>query len=118
MTVVRFRVPLEDPEEAEEVAALLEARLGGLEAVDEVQAEPEEPQAIGEIVMVVAGAVAVTRGGRDIVASLRQTVDELKALVESWRGLKRTILVEVADDEVDVREVGERELETIAEEST
>lgn len=114
MTVVRFRVQLDDSGGAEEVAAAIEDRLGQLEAVDEVQAAPARPQVVGEIVLAVTAAVAITRGGRDLIVALRETIDELKGLVEDWRGLKRTLLVEVADDEVDVRAVGDEELEALA----
>jgi hypothetical protein len=114
MTVVRFQVRLEDEAQAEEVASELEQRLGALAAVEEVQAEPAEPQVVGEIAIVVAGAVALTRGGRDIVAGVRETIDELTRLVESWRQLKRTVLVEVDGEQKDVRELGDEEIERLA----
>ena len=114
MTVVRFQVRLEDEAQADEVASELEQRLGALAAVEEVQAEPAEPQVIGEIAIVVAGAVALTRGGRDIVAGVRETVDELRRLVESWRELKRTLFVEVDGEQKDVRDITDEELERLA----
>jgi hypothetical protein len=114
MTVVRFQVRLEDEAQAEEVASELEQRLGALAAVEEVQAEPAEPQVVGEIAIVVAGAVALTRGGRDIVAGVRETIDELTRLVESWRRLKRTVFVEVDGRQRDVRELGDEEIERLA----
>jgi hypothetical protein len=114
VTVVRFQVRLEDEAQADAVASELEQRLGVLAAVEEVQAEPAEPQVIGEIAIVVAGAVALTRGGRDIVAGVRETIDELTRLVESWRRLKRTVFVEVDGAQKDVRELGDEDLERLA----
>jgi hypothetical protein len=113
MTVMRFRVQVADEAQAEEVAAALEQRLARLDAVEEVQAAPERTQAIGEIVLVVTGAAAIARGGLDVVTCLRQAVNELRGLVEDLRGPERA-LVEVGDDEVDVRDVGDAELEAIA----
>lgn len=43
-----------------------------------------------------------------------ETSDELERIVESWRGLERTLLVEVTDEEVGVRQVGERESDALA----
>jgi hypothetical protein len=114
MTVVRFRVKLEDAADAAGVAGAIEERLGRLEAVDEVRAAPERPQAIGEIVIAVTAAAAITRGGRDVVVALRETIAELRGLVEEWRGFRRTLLVEVDGRELDVRQVGEPELAAIA----
>ena len=114
MTVVRFQVRLENEADAENVASELEQRLGALGAVEEVQAEPAEPQVIGEIAIVIAGAVALTRGGRDIVAGVRETIDELTRLVESWREFKRTLFVEVDGEQIDVHDVGDEELERLA----
>jgi hypothetical protein len=107
MTVVRFRVRLEDEADADEVAALLEHRLGRLAAVEEVQAEVAQPQAIGEVVIVVAGAVAITPDRRGAERSR-----------EGWRDLKRTLSVELDGAHVDVRDVGDDELERLAADST
>jgi hypothetical protein len=114
MTVVYFHVQLGDQAEAEDVARELEQRLGALDAVESVHAEPSEPQVLAEIATMVAAAVVITRGGRDIVMSVRETVDELRHLVESWRKLRRTIFIEVDGKELDVRDVGDEEIERLA----
>ena len=114
MTVVRFQVLLEDEAPAAEVATELEQRLGRLDDVEEVQVEPSQLQSVEAIVVTVAGAVALTRGGRDIVIALRETIDELTRLVESGRRFVRALLVEIDGQQVDVREVGDEELERLA----
>jgi hypothetical protein len=114
MTVVRLRVRLEDEAEAEAVAAQIEERLAPLEGVDEVSAAPERPQGMADVLMAVTAAVAITRGGRDAIVYVRQALNELRGLVDDWRGSGRTVLVEVEDEEVDVRDVGEREVAAIA----
>ena len=114
MTVVRFRVRLEDEAEAAAVAAQIEERLAPLEGVEEVSAAPERPQGMGDVLMAVTAAVAITRGGRDAIVYVRQALAELRGLVDDWRGSGRTVLVEVEDDELDVRDVGESEVAAIA----
>ena len=114
MTVVRFRVRLEDEAEAQAVAAELEERLARVEGVDEVSAAPERPQGMGDVLMAVTAAVAITRGGRDAIVYVRQALNELRGIVDDWRGSGREALVEVEDEEVDVRAIGEREVAAIA----
>jgi hypothetical protein len=114
MTVVRFRVRLEDEAEAEAVAAQIEQRLGPLEGVDKLSAAPERPQGMAEVLMTVTAAAAITRGGRDTIVYVREALAELRGLADDWRGSGRTVLVEVEDDEVDVRDVGDDEVAAIA----
>ena len=114
MTVVRVRVRLEHEAEAQVVAAELEQRLAALDGVDEVSAAPERPQGMGDVLMAVTAAVAITRGGRDAIVYVREALNELRGIVDDWRGSGRTVLVEVEDDEVDVREIGEPEVAAIA----
>lgn len=118
MDPVMFRVELEDPAQADAVAQLVEQRLGGLDAIDAVQAEPEELRGLATAVTVVAAAVGFARsrgvGGRkQLVAQARRFIEELEALVDDHPGISRVVIA-VGAEEIDLAEVSDEQIAEIA----
>ncbi|GAA4699084.1 hypothetical protein [Phytohabitans rumicis] len=113
MNVVRFHIELADPGQADAVAAAVRERLGQLDGVDRVQAAPTETRDLATVIAVVAAAVAFTRSGGDLVASLRHLVQELQGLVTDLRGLKRVVL-NVDGEEVDIDQMDDEQLAALA----
>lgn len=113
MNVVRFRVEVDSGDRVDAVAGEVEERLIVLDPVGEVQAAPEEPRDIGQIVTAVAGAVAIAKGGTALVAQLRELVAGLKKLVGEIDGLRR-VVIEVGSREVEVGEIGDEDIAELA----
>lgn len=113
MNPVMFRLELEDPERAEEIAALVEQRFAALEDIDQVQAEPEELRDLATAVTVVAAAVMFAKGGTELVVQARRFIEELKGLLGDIPGLGRAVVV-VGAEEVDIDEVSDAQVAEIA----
>lgn len=112
MNPVMFRLQLDDPAEADAVARLVEERLGALDVIAAVQAEPEELPDLATAVTVVAAAVSFTEGGTGLVSKARRFIDELKRLVRDHPGLGRTVIV-IGAEEVDLDEVSDEQVAEI-----
>lgn len=112
MNTVRFRMELDEPAQAEQLARLVEQRLAQLEPVAQVQAAPEQPRDLGTVVSAIAGAVAIAKGGTMLIGHLRELVAELKGLVEELDGLRR-VVIEVGSREVELGALGDQEFDEI-----
>lgn len=114
MNPVMFRLELDDPARAQEVAELVEARLGALQVVELAQAEPEELGNLAPSVTGVAAAVVLTTASTERVAHVRRFIDELTVLVGSLRGVRRAVVV-VGAEEVELDQLSDKQLAEIVE---
>lgn len=102
MNVTKLRFELEDPAEAPEIAALVEQRLSQLQQVERVQAEPVETRdPFATALTVIAVAVALSKGGADLLEQVRRILAELRGIVEESHGIARA-LVRVDDEDVEL----------------
>jgi hypothetical protein len=78
-----------DGADLDEAAEQIEARLGGLEGVADVEAMPTDMRLTGaEVVAAIAVTAMVVRSGRDVIAEIRKLVVEAKGLLGDLRDLK------------------------------
>lgn len=114
MNPVMFRLELDDPDRAGQVAELVERRLRELDDVEQAQAEPEELHDLAATVTVVAAAVSLTPGGSELVAQARRFIEELKGLLSDIHGLGRAVVV-VGAEEVELDDLTDQQLAEVVE---
>lgn len=97
----------------EEAAQKIEARLRGLEAVDDVEAMPTDMRLTGaEVVAAVAVTAMVVRSGRDVVAEIRKLVTEVKGLLGDLRDLKN-VYVDIGKNRVPIDKLNAQGLQEL-----
>jgi uncharacterized protein (DUF342 family) len=103
-------------EQTEQLAKRIEERLGQMEAVEEVSAEPEGPQRLTglEVVAAIGVVVMIARSSRELLEELHKWIPTVKNLVQDFKELK-DVFFEVGKERVSVKQLTEEHLEQLAE---
>ena len=110
MPEINLLFEFKDRKNLDDAARQIEARLGALDAVDDVEAMPTDMRITGaEVAAAIAVTAVVVRSGRDAVAEVRKLVTELKGLLADLRDLKNVYL-DIGKKRVPVDKLDEKEL--------
>jgi hypothetical protein len=114
MSEIVFHFELEDGVAPTAMAPVLEERLAGLDGVEEAETAPEEQRMdVVEAAALVAGVVALARGGADLLAAVRAIIREVRGIVEELGGVRKAF-VEIDGERVDVAELDDARLQQLA----
>jgi hypothetical protein len=117
MSEINMVFELADQKEANQLAHLLQERIGRMEMVEEVEAVPETAEHARLTGLEIAAAIGVTvlivRSSRELIEEVRKLVKEVKALMAETQGLKNAF-VEVGAKRVPIDDLREDQLEQLA----
>lgn len=113
MDVVQFQIEVDDPDQADAVAALLQERLSGLDEVEQAQSKAVAMRDWGTAVATVATVVVIARSGADIVAQVRRLIGDLRGIVEDIDGLRR-VVVQARGGQVELDDIDESSDDEVA----
>ena len=113
MTELMLQFELTDPDAAPTLANQLQTRLTALDDVEEAEAEPVESRfiggGVGEAVAVIAAGVMLVKEGRDLVASVRAFLQEIKGLMQDMNEVKEVYL-EIRGKKIALSDIKESDL--------
>ncbi|WP_328473595.1 hypothetical protein OHA21_12920 [Actinoplanes sp. NBC_00393] len=113
-STIVLSLEVEPGPDVEEVARQVQEEIAGLGGVAEADAAPDNMRIAGaEVIAIIAVAVVVVRGVREAAQEINALMPEIARIIRNFKGI-RTGYVEIDGKRVPLAEVGEQEIDRLA----